>query len=53
LDFIQALFIETNPIPLKYAMNKAGFGVGPARLPLDELSDEGKTAIDALLDEVK
>jgi len=50
LDFINALFTETSPIPLRYAMNKAGFGVGPARLPLDELSDSGKAMIDALLD---
>ena len=49
LDFINALFIETSPIPLRYAMNKAGFGVGPARLPLDELSDSGKAVIDKFL----
>ena len=53
LDFINALFTETSPIPLRYVMNKAGFGVGPARLPLTELSDSGKAMIDALLDEVK
>ena len=50
LDFINSLFTETSPIPLRYAMNKAGFGVGPARLPLDELSDSGKAVIDALLE---
>ena len=53
LDFISALFTETSPIPLRYVMNKTGFDVGPARLPLDELSDNGKAIIDALLDEVK
>ena len=50
LDFINALFIETSPIPLRYAMNKAGFDIGPARLPLDELSDDGKAVIDTLLE---
>ena len=50
LDFINALFIETSPIPLRYVMNKTGFDVGPARLPLDELSDGGKATIDALLE---
>ena len=50
LDFINALFIETSPIPLRYALNKAGFNVGPARLPLDELSDSGKAVINALLE---
>jgi 4-hydroxy-tetrahydrodipicolinate synthase len=49
LDFINALFIETSPIPIRYAMNKAGFGIGPARLPLDELSDGGKAILDPLL----
>ena len=50
LDFINALFIETSPIPLRYMMNKVGFGVGPARLPLDELSDASKAIIDPLLE---
>lgn len=53
LDLINALFIETSPIPLKYMMNKTGFGVGPTRLPLDELSDDGKTIIDTLLDKIQ
>jgi len=34
LDFINALFIETNPIPVKEAMNLAGLDVGGFRLPL-------------------
>ena len=37
LDLIHGLFSETNPIPIKYAMNELGFKVGPTRLPLDEL----------------
>lgn len=41
--FIDALFIETNPIPIKKAMNLAGFDVGGVRLPLYEMS-EGATA---------
>lgn len=39
--FIDSLFIETNPIPIKKAMNLAGYEVGPLRLPLYELSEEG------------
>ena len=31
---IDALFIETNPIPIKEAMNLLGMEVGPTRLPL-------------------
>ncbi len=37
LDFINALFIETNPIPIKEAMNRAGLQVGGYRLPLYEM----------------
>jgi 4-hydroxy-tetrahydrodipicolinate synthase len=34
LPMIEALFLETNPMPVKEAMNRLGFGVGPTRLPL-------------------
>ncbi len=37
LEFINALFIETNPIPIKEAMNIMGMGVGKYRLPLYEM----------------
>jgi len=50
LDFISAVFVETSPIPLKYMMNKAGMNVGPARLPLGELSDEAKVVVDGVLE---
>lgn len=43
LDFINALFIETNPIPIKEAMNIVGMGVGKYRLPLYEM-EEGTRA---------
>lgn len=38
LDFINALFIETNPIPVKAAMNALGMQVGGYRLPLTTMS---------------
>ncbi|TDT72362.1 4-hydroxy-tetrahydrodipicolinate synthase [Hypnocyclicus thermotrophus] len=38
--FIDSLFIETNPIPIKKAMNLKGYEVGPLRPPLYELSKE-------------
>jgi len=50
LDLINALFIETSPIPLRYVMNKTGFNVGPARLPLDEISPSAKAVIDAIVE---
>ena len=34
LPIFNALFYITNPIPIRYAMNRSGFDVGPARLPM-------------------
>ncbi len=39
LALVDAIFCEVNPIPVKCAMNYMGFGVGPLRLPLVEVSD--------------
>jgi 4-hydroxy-tetrahydrodipicolinate synthase len=36
LPLVDALFCVTNPIPVKYALNRIGFDVGPFRLPLCE-----------------
>lgn len=41
LPLIKALFIETNPIPVKAAMNLMGMNVGSLRLPLVEMSPKG------------
>jgi 4-hydroxy-tetrahydrodipicolinate synthase len=38
IPFIKAAFIETNPIPIKQALNWAGLPAGPVRLPLGKLS---------------
>ncbi len=48
--FIDSLFIETNPIPIKTAMNLAGFEVGGFRLPLYEMSEGAK---ERLVEEMK
>jgi len=40
----RALFIETNPIPVKAAVGMRGMAAGPVRLPLAEL-DEAKAAV--------
>jgi 4-hydroxy-tetrahydrodipicolinate synthase len=37
---IKALFLETNPIPVKEAMNLMGMNVGKLRLPLVNMSDK-------------
>ena len=34
LPIFNALFFVTNPIPIRYAINRSGFDVGPARLPM-------------------
>jgi len=47
LDLINALFIETNPIPVKEAMNLAGMGVGGYRMPLYPMTDANKEVLKA------
>ncbi len=49
LPLINALFIVSNPIPVKHALNCVGFRVGPPRLPLTEPDDKSKAAIEATL----
>jgi len=44
LPLVNALFIVSNPIPVKYALNHIGFNVGKTRLPLTE-PDEKSAAI--------
>lgn len=51
LALINALFSETNPIPVKAAMNHLGLPAGPLRLPLLELGEEKKQQLIALLAE--
>ncbi len=42
IPFIDALFSDVNPIPVKNAMNMMGLEVGPLRAPLCDMSDEKK-----------
>ena len=44
LPLVNALFIVSNPIPVKYALNHIGFNAGKPRLPLTE-PDEKSAAI--------
>ena len=39
MDFIDALFVEVNPIPIKTALDLAGKAAGPLRLPLCEMTE--------------
>ncbi len=43
LDIFYGIFIETNPIPIKEALNLMGLDVGPCRLPLCPM-ENGKIA---------
>ncbi len=49
LPLVNALFVVTNPIPLKYALNKVGFKVGRPRLPLIEIDEKSGAVVDAAL----
>ena len=40
LELIRALFIESNPVPVKTAMNLMGLPSGPLRQPLAEMKEE-------------
>ena len=45
LPLINALFIVSNPIPIKYALNYVGFNVGKPRLPLTEPDEKSAAFI--------
>ncbi|MAF86032.1 MAG: 4-hydroxy-tetrahydrodipicolinate synthase [Dehalococcoidales bacterium] len=44
LPLFEAMFVVSNPIPVKYALNYVGFNVGKPRLPLTE-PDEKSAAL--------
>ncbi len=49
LPLVDALFIITSPIPVKYAINYVGFNVGKPRLPLTEADAKTAAFIEATL----
>ena len=49
-DLIRNLFVEVNPIPIKFAMNELMFNVGSLRLPLTNISSKNQ---DILRDNLK
>lgn len=51
LNLINALFCETNPVPVKEFMEIAGFGAGGCRLPLGPLSSASRRVLISLKDE--
>jgi len=49
LPLINTLFVVSNPIPIKYALNHVGFRVGKPRLPLTEPDEKSASVIEATL----
>jgi 4-hydroxy-tetrahydrodipicolinate synthase len=50
LPLVKAAFIETNPAPIKAAMNWAGLRAGPARLPLGPLAASSEAPLRAAVE---
>ncbi len=50
LPLFRALFIETNPIPIKYIMARKGMIQESYRLPICPMSDENKAKVDKVID---
>ncbi len=46
LDICQTMFLETNPIPVKEALNLMGFEMGIPRLPMTPLSSANKIILE-------
>jgi 4-hydroxy-tetrahydrodipicolinate synthase len=44
-----ALFATTNPIPVKWAMNRMGFAAGPCRSPLGAMPESLALSLERLL----
>ena len=49
MPLVDALFVTSSPIPLKYALNKVGMRVGNARLPLVPIDAKSQAVMDAAL----
>ncbi len=51
LNLINALFCETNPVPVKSFMEMAGMGTGGCRLPLGPLSSANRRVLSSLCED--
>ncbi|SEH12581.1 4-hydroxy-tetrahydrodipicolinate synthase [Natronorubrum sediminis] len=52
-DLFRELFVETNPIPVKEAMEIRGYGPARMRSPLSRLSEEYRDDLEAVLDDLE
>lgn len=48
-DLVNALFLETNPVPVKEAMNFLGYEVGNCRLPLGAMDESNRARLTDIL----
>lgn len=48
-ELVRALFIETNPMPIKAAMNIMGYNIGEPRMPLCELMPQNEEILKEVL----
>ena len=51
LPIFKALFWITNPIPIKYAVNRAGFNAGKPRLPMVEADTDFTSKFDTVINQ--
>ncbi|HEY3060697.1 MAG TPA: 4-hydroxy-tetrahydrodipicolinate synthase [Chloroflexota bacterium] len=49
MPLVDALFVTSSPIPLKYALNKVGMQVGETRLPLVPIDPKSQATMDVAL----
>ena len=45
IPLVKALFSDVNPIPVKEALNILGWDIGSCRMPLCDMSEEGKAKV--------
>ncbi|MBQ7524348.1 MAG: dihydrodipicolinate synthase family protein, partial [Alphaproteobacteria bacterium] len=49
----EAMFVEPNPIPVKYALSKLGFTANELRSPLTPATRKTMDTVDAVMAELK
>ena len=52
-EYIESLYLEPNPIPIKEAMNILGFKVGKYRLPLYQMSEDNKKMLIKAIEKIE
>ena len=53
MPLCDVLFSETSPTPLKYALERVGFSIGPTRMPLIRISSENALLVENELNNQK